>query len=152
MAWDVGYLNHLCFHPHLIKPTKAERTLREKLSWTTWCSDSAVLTRRWRHANFPSPPWDLTRIWTRMTCPSPILDDDVPAAQCSTRTWGRLNARSRAGWRSCSSRCSSANSPGGCGAAISAGSNPSGRSLWPTLPRSGSSWTAQAIPASPREY
>ena len=36
MAWDVGYLTHLCFHPHLIKPTKAERTLREKQSWTTW--------------------------------------------------------------------------------------------------------------------
>ena len=29
-AWDMGYLTHLCFHPHLIKPTKAERTLREK--------------------------------------------------------------------------------------------------------------------------
>ena len=27
MAWDVGYLTHLCFHLHLIKPTKAERTL-----------------------------------------------------------------------------------------------------------------------------
>ena len=24
MAWDMGYLTHLCFHPHLIKPTKAE--------------------------------------------------------------------------------------------------------------------------------
>ena len=24
MAWDVGYLTHLCFHPHLIKLTKAE--------------------------------------------------------------------------------------------------------------------------------
>ena len=30
MAWDVGYLIHLCFHPHLIKPTKAERTLKVK--------------------------------------------------------------------------------------------------------------------------
>ena len=29
-AWDVGYLTHLCFHPHLIKSTKAERTLRKK--------------------------------------------------------------------------------------------------------------------------
>ena len=45
-AWDMGYLTHLCFHPHLIKPTKAERTLREKQSWTTWCSGSAVLTSR----------------------------------------------------------------------------------------------------------
>ena len=35
MAWDMGYLTHLCFHPHLIKPTKAEWTLREKQSWTT---------------------------------------------------------------------------------------------------------------------
>ena len=26
-AWDVGYLTHLYFHPHLIKPTKAEETL-----------------------------------------------------------------------------------------------------------------------------
>ena len=31
MAWDMGYLTHLCFHTHLIKPTKAEWTLREKL-------------------------------------------------------------------------------------------------------------------------
>ena len=36
MAWDMVYLTHLCFHPHLIKPTKAEWTLREKPSWTTW--------------------------------------------------------------------------------------------------------------------
>ena len=46
MAWDMGYLTHLCFHPHLIKPTKAERTLREKQSWITWCSGSIVLTGR----------------------------------------------------------------------------------------------------------
>ena len=46
MAWDVGYLTHLCFHPHLIKPTKAERTLREKQSWITSCSGLAVLTGR----------------------------------------------------------------------------------------------------------
>ena len=46
MAWDMGYLTHLCFHPHLIKPTKAEQTLREKQSWTTWCSGSAMLTGR----------------------------------------------------------------------------------------------------------
>ena len=31
-----------------------------------------------------------------MTCTSPILDNDVPASQCSTRTGGRLNAPSRA--------------------------------------------------------
>ena len=31
MAWDMGYLTHLCFHFHLIK---AERTLSEKQSWT----------------------------------------------------------------------------------------------------------------------
>ena len=43
MAWDVGYLTHLYFHPHLIKPTKTEWTLRKKQSWTTWCSGSAVL-------------------------------------------------------------------------------------------------------------
>ena len=30
MARDVGYLTHLCFYPHLIKPTKAERTLKVK--------------------------------------------------------------------------------------------------------------------------
>ena len=35
-----------------------------------------------------------------MTHPSPTLDDEVPATQCSTRTRSRLNARSRA-------RCSS---------------------------------------------
>jgi len=29
-AWDVGYLTHLYFHPHLIKPTKAEGTLKVK--------------------------------------------------------------------------------------------------------------------------
>ena len=46
MAWDIVYLTHLCFHQHLIKPTKAEWTLREKQSWTTWCSGSAVLTSR----------------------------------------------------------------------------------------------------------
>ena len=46
MAWDMGYLTHLCFHLHLIKPTKAERTLREKQSLTTWCSGLAVLAGR----------------------------------------------------------------------------------------------------------
>ena len=29
-AWDVGYLTHLYFHPHLIKPPKAEGTLKVK--------------------------------------------------------------------------------------------------------------------------
>ena len=29
-AWDMEYLTHLCFHLHLIKPTKAERTLKVK--------------------------------------------------------------------------------------------------------------------------
>ena len=29
-AWDVGYLTHLYFHLHLIKPTKAEWTLKVK--------------------------------------------------------------------------------------------------------------------------
>ena len=45
-AWNMGYLTHLCFHLHLIKPTKAERTLREKQSWTMWCSGLAMLTSR----------------------------------------------------------------------------------------------------------
>ena len=40
----MGYLTHLYFHPHLIKPTKAEQTLREKQSWTTWCSGSTLPT------------------------------------------------------------------------------------------------------------
>ena len=30
MPWDVGYLTHLYFHPHLIKPTKAKWTLKVK--------------------------------------------------------------------------------------------------------------------------
>ena len=30
MAWKVEYLTHLCFHLHLIKPTKAEWTLKVK--------------------------------------------------------------------------------------------------------------------------
>ena len=29
-AWNMGYLTHLDFHPHLIKPTKAEWTLKVK--------------------------------------------------------------------------------------------------------------------------
>ena len=57
MAWDVGCLTHLYFHPPLIKPTKTEWTLkvkgettkkklREKQSWPTWCSGLAMLTSR----------------------------------------------------------------------------------------------------------
>ena len=38
-----------------------------------------------------------------MPCPFPILDDDVPTTQCSTRTSGHIDAQSRAKWRSCSS-------------------------------------------------
>ena len=29
-AWDMGYLTHLCFHLHPIKPTKPEQTLKAK--------------------------------------------------------------------------------------------------------------------------
>ena len=29
-AWDVGYLSHLCFHPHPIKLTRTERTLKAR--------------------------------------------------------------------------------------------------------------------------
>ena len=78
--------------------------------------------------------------------PSPILDNDAPASQCFTRMRGRLKAWSRARWISCSSRCSSASSPGDRRVAVLAGSDPGDRSLWPTLPGSGSSQTAQAIP------
>ena len=81
--------------------------------------------------------------------PSPILDNDAPASQCSTRTGGSLNAHQV---KSCSSHCSSASSPLGHRATMSTGSDPGDKSLWPTLPRSGSSRIAQAIPASPSEY
>ena len=58
MAWDMGYLTHLCFHPHLIKPTKAEWTLREKVldHMVFWfgCADWQVKTRR-----SPFSLWDL---------------------------------------------------------------------------------------------
>ena len=37
MAWDVGYLTHLCFHPHLIRPTRAE--------WTSVVKGETVLDR-----------------------------------------------------------------------------------------------------------
>ena len=29
-TWDMGYLTHLCFHPHPIKATKPEQTLKVK--------------------------------------------------------------------------------------------------------------------------
>ena len=61
MTWDVGYLTHLCFHSHLIKPTKAERTLKVKRDTVLdhvvfWfgCADLQVRTRR-----SPFSLWDL---------------------------------------------------------------------------------------------
>ena len=52
-AWDVGYLTHLCFHPHLIKPTKAEWTLKVKgetvldhMVFWFGCADQQVKTHR----------------------------------------------------------------------------------------------------------
>ena len=51
-AWDVGYLTHPYFYPHLIKPTKAEWTLKVKgetvldheVFWFC-CADGQVKTR-----------------------------------------------------------------------------------------------------------
>ena len=51
-AWDMGYLTHLYFHPHLIKPTKAEWTSKVKgetvldhvVFWFS-CADWQVKTR-----------------------------------------------------------------------------------------------------------
>ena len=59
MAWDVGYLTHLYFHPHLIKPTKAEWTLKVKgetvLNHVVFCcADRQVKTHR-----SPLSLWDL---------------------------------------------------------------------------------------------
>ena len=61
MAWDVGYLIHLCFHLHLIKPTKAGPTLKVKgetvLSHVVFwfgCADWQVKTHR-----SPFSLWDL---------------------------------------------------------------------------------------------
>ena len=52
MARDVGYLTHLYFHPHLIKPTKAEWTLKVKgetvldqVVFWFGCADWQVKTR-----------------------------------------------------------------------------------------------------------
>ena len=56
----MGYLTHLYFHPHLIKPTKAEWTLTVKgetvLDLVLWfgCADWQVNTRR-----SPFSLWDL---------------------------------------------------------------------------------------------
>ena len=60
-AWDVGYLTHLYFHPHLIKPTKAEWTLKVKgetvfdhVVFWFGCADRQVKTRQ-----SPFSVWDL---------------------------------------------------------------------------------------------
>ena len=60
-AWDMGYLTHLYFHPHLIKSTKAEWTLKVKgetvldhvMFWFGY-EDRQVKTRR-----SPFSLWDL---------------------------------------------------------------------------------------------
>ena len=60
-AWDVGYLTHLCFHLHLIKPTKPKWTLKVKgetvldhvVFWFS-CADRQVNTCR-----SPFSLWDL---------------------------------------------------------------------------------------------
>ena len=61
MAWDMRYLTHLHFHLHLIKPTKAERTLKVKgetvldhVVFWFGCADWQVKTR-WS----PFSLWDL---------------------------------------------------------------------------------------------
>ena len=60
-AWDVGYLTHLYFLPHLIKPTKAERTFKVKgdtvldhMVFWFGCADQQVKTHR-----SPFSLWDL---------------------------------------------------------------------------------------------
>ena len=61
-AWDVGYLTHLYFHPHLIKPTKTEWTLTVRgetvLDHVFWfgCDDWQVNTRQ---SPFPSGIWQV---------------------------------------------------------------------------------------------
>ena len=61
MAWDMRYLTHLYFHLHLIKPTKAERTLKVKgetvldhVVFWFGCADRQVKTDR-----SPFSLWDL---------------------------------------------------------------------------------------------
>ena len=60
-AWDMGYLTHLYFYPHLIKPTKAEWTLKVKgetvldhVVFWFGCADWQVKTHR-----SPFSLWDL---------------------------------------------------------------------------------------------
>ena len=61
IAWDVGYLTQLYFHPHLIKSTKEEGTLKVKgetvldhvMFWFGY-EDRQVKTRR-----SPFSLWDL---------------------------------------------------------------------------------------------
>ena len=60
-AWDVGYLTHLCFHSHPIKPTKPERTVKvtgetilDHVVFWFGHADWQVKTRR-----FPFSLWDL---------------------------------------------------------------------------------------------
>ena len=52
-VWDVGYLIHLCFHPHPIKPTKAERTF--KVRGENNLGPLGVLVRRCGPAGEDSP-------------------------------------------------------------------------------------------------
>ena len=61
MAWDVGYLTHLCFHLHLINPTKAKWTLKVKgetvldhVVFWFGCADQQMKT-----CQFPFSLWDL---------------------------------------------------------------------------------------------
>ena len=77
-----------------------------------------------------------------LSVPSPMLDDDMPTVQCSTRTRGCLNAQCRARWNFCSSCCSSASSPGDHRATVSAGSDPSNGDLWSTPAGFHLSWTS----------
>ena len=60
-AWDMGYLIHLYFHQHLIKPTKADWTLKVKgetvldhVVFWFGCADWQVKTHR-----SPFSLWDL---------------------------------------------------------------------------------------------
>ena len=60
-AWDVLYLTHLCFHPHLIKPTKADRTSKLKEETVLdhvvfWFSH---VDRQVKTGWSPCPLWDL---------------------------------------------------------------------------------------------
>ena len=91
--------------------------------------DLAGFGRGW-----PTPP----PYWM-MTCPPPSAPPGPEAALIPDPWPGKVPAAATA-------------PPRGRRASTSSGSNPSDRSLWPTLAWSGSSWTAQAIPASPSEY